>query len=83
MEEYFNDFMKLVKHQTKIENIIKSKKKWVNKNSEYFKNYYKNISKINEFECVYCNKKYNITHKSRHEKTKKHKKNLLLLQIIN
>jgi len=77
MEEYFNDFMKLVKHQTKVENIIKSKKNWISKNQDYFKNYYKNNSKDNIIECEFCNKKYNITHKTRHEKTKKHKKNLL------
>ena len=77
MEEYFNDFMKLVKYQTKIENIIRSKKNWVSKNSDYFKNYYKNNSKDNIIECKFCNKIYNITHKTRHEKTEKHKKNLL------
>lgn len=58
--------------------------KWNSENKEYFKNYYLNKVKEMIFHCPYCDYMCNISHKARHEKTKKHinNKNIRNIDII-
>jgi len=78
MEEFFNDFMKFVKEdQQKIRN-IQCHKNWLVKNDEYFKNYYENNIKNENYYCHCCKKEYNINNVLRHQKTVKHKNNQLI-----
>ena len=49
---------------------IKTKKRM--NDPEYYKQYYENKLKYQNFICDFCKREFNITNKSRHLKTKKH-----------
>lgn len=50
-------------------------------NPDYFKLYYQNNLKEQYFYCVACKHEYLTTHKARHIKTNKHKKNCPTIEL--
>lgn len=56
-------------------------KKWNQEHKEYFQNYYQEKTKNNIYICNCCNYRCNVSHKSRHLKTKKHINNEKVFKI--
>jgi hypothetical protein len=53
-----------------------SQKKWLSKNKDYYNTYWNEKLKSKYNYCVYCKYDVGASHKSRHEKSKKHLNNL-------
>ena len=58
-------------------------KKFCENNPSYFKEYYLNNIQNEYYYCLCCKKEYRKVHKSRHEKTMKHKNNIIVKNTIS
>ena len=82
--EYINNFMKKWRLKNKEKNKKlnrKYSKKYYKKNSEKIKKKSKEKNKIT-YHCLFCNKQLHWCNKSRHNKTKIHKKNIVKFNHI-